>query len=115
MPAFIRLSKCLGISTMIIDVVQNTVEPNRRMINLDALSDLILTLENNWDGKYEINPKSRSKMKGESESETLLKILTADNITGKVYEKSWIGLWIFEEKAKVNRRELIFEDIQKTK
>lgn len=115
MPAFIRLSKCLGISTMIIDVVQNNVEPNRRMINLDALSDLILTLENNWEGKYKINPKSRSKMIEKGESETLLKIVTADNITGKIYEKSWIGLWIFEEKANVNRRELIFEDIQKTK
>lgn len=115
MPAFIRLSKCLGISTMIIDVVQSNVETNRRMINLDALSDLILTLENNWEGKYKIINESGSKMKAKGESEALLKIVTADNITGKVYEKSWIGLWIFEEQDTVNRRELIFEDIQKTK
>lgn len=115
MPTFIRLSKCLGISTMIIDVVQSNVETNRRMINLDALSDLILTLENNWEGKYKIIDESGSKMKAKGESEALLKIVTADNITGKVYEKSWIGLWIFEEKDNVNRRELIFEDIQKEK
>lgn len=97
-PAFIRLTKCYGISSMIIDVTQPQVAGVQKESLLDALSDLIITLENNWQETYEIHPKLKNtKPKVPHKNE--LKIVTADNITGKVYEKKWLGLWIEEAKA----------------
>ncbi|MCX6582447.1 MAG: hypothetical protein NT166_19930 [Candidatus Aminicenantes bacterium] len=97
-PAFIRLTKCYGISSMIIDVMQPPVAGVQKEALLDALSDLIITLEHNWQGTYKVDPQSiDKKLKIPDANE--LKIVTADNITGKVYEKRWLGLWIEEAKA----------------
>jgi len=97
-PAFIRLTKCYGMSSMIIDVNKPTEEGPKRIVSLDALSDLIITIENNWKGEYQIvAPENFDKPEINQ-----LKIITADNITGKVYKKKWLGLWI--EEAKLNLR-----------
>ncbi|MCU0286089.1 MAG: hypothetical protein MUF15_06785 [Acidobacteria bacterium] len=103
-PAFIRLTKCYGISSMIIDVPQQAAADAKKIVQLDALSDLIITLEHNWQENYKID-------KGTADDNKKLKIVTADNITGKVYEKKWLGLWIDEPNK--NERNLMVKEIIK--
>ncbi len=88
-PSFIRLAKCYGISSMIIDVLPPGGEQSKNSLNFDALSDLIITIKHNFDKKY-----SAKGALSEGVKEDAMKIMTADNITGKVYSKNWLGFWI---------------------
>jgi hypothetical protein len=120
-PAFIRLTKCFGVSSMIIDVLQPQASGTKKAMSLDALSDLILSVEHNWENDYEliegekIKTKSNNGRQGgkeEKENEQCssdlrsLKIITADNITGKVYEKMWLGLEISKDGRNMKFKEM---------
>ncbi len=93
-PSFIRLTKCYGISSMIIDVLPPEGEYSKHDLTFDALSDLIITMKHNFNNEFSISGGDSGKAHGGE-----WKILTADNITGKIYEKNWLGFKIDEDGA----------------